>query len=93
MTIISIDKINGIHRIEQQSGRQTVWLDGYAEVPQELERAAFESLGYCEIEIAGSKVIRLTPTEKPPAEPPPEPQTDDIYTELAKAIRQGVNSI
>lgn len=23
----------------------------------------------------------------------PEPQTDDVYTELAKAIREGVNSI
>ena len=26
-------------------------------------------------------------------EPTPEPQTDDVYTELAKAIREGVNSI
>lgn len=26
-------------------------------------------------------------------ETPPKPQTDDVYTELAKAIREGVNSI
>lgn len=93
MTIISIDKINGIHRIEQQSGRKTVWLDGYAEVPQELERTAFESLGYCEIEVADGKITNLTLTEKPPIEPISEPQTDDVYAELAKAIREGVNSI
>ena len=31
--------------------------------------------------------------ELPQTEPTPEPQTDDVYTELAKAIREGVNSI
>ena len=28
-----------------------------------------------------------------PEVPTPEPQTDDVYAELAKAIREGVNSI
>lgn len=28
-----------------------------------------------------------------PQAPTPEPQTDDVYAELAKAIREGVNSI
>ena len=28
-----------------------------------------------------------------PQTPTPEPQTDDVYADLAKAIREGVNSI
>ena len=46
LTIISKEKVNGLHPIESQSGRTTVWLEGYVEVPAHLIDIAWESCGY-----------------------------------------------
>ena len=75
MTIIQIDSVgNGLHRIEQQSGRRACWLEGYIEVPAHLEAAAWDTCGYCDLTIEGGKLVGVTPTERPAPEALPEPE-------------------
>lgn len=66
MTIIQIEALGGLHRIERQSGRRACWLEGYIEVPVHLEAEAWETRGYCDLTIEGGKLVGVTPTERPP---------------------------
>lgn len=97
LTIISKEKVNGLHPIEAQSGRTEVWLDGYVEVPEHLIDLAWETCGYCDLVFdENGNLTEIIPTEKPviPDEPDPTPTTGDVsMDELAEAIKEGVNSI
>ena len=95
LTIISKEKVNGLHPIESQSGRTAVWLEGYVEVPKHLIVKAWESCGYCDLVFdENGNLTDIIPTEKPEPEPTPEPPTADVsFDELAAAIKEGVNAI
>ena len=91
-TIISKEKINGLHPIESQSGRKRVWLDGYVEVPTHLIDIAWETCGYCDLAFDEEGTLTdIIPTEKPDVPPSEEPMSE--MDELAKAIKEGVNSL
>lgn len=91
-TIISKEKTNGLHYIESQSGRTTVWLDGYIEVPPRLIDVAWGSCGYCDLIFDDEgNLTDIIPTEKPILPEPETPKSD--IDEIAEAIRKGVNSI
>lgn len=75
-TIISKEKINGLHPIESQSGRTAVWLDGYVAVPDHLIDIAWETCGYCDLVFGDNgNLVDIIPTEKPQVEPVVEPLT------------------
>lgn len=72
MTIIQISALpTGQHPMESQSGRESCWLEGYIAVPQNLESAVWDTLGWCDLQIEDGVLVGITPTERP--EPEPEP--------------------
>ena len=73
MTIIELQASQeGGRGIQAQSHRRVCWLPGYIEVPPHLEALAWDTGGYCDLDIRDGKLVGSTPTEKP--EPPaPEP--------------------
>ena len=96
--IISLEKTEGIHNIQSQSHRTSVWLDGYVEVPEHLIDVAWETCGYCDLVFDDEgNLTEIIPTEKPVIPEPettPEPVTADVsFDELAAAIKEGVNAI
>ena len=95
MLIISVEKVNGVHILEEQSGRVRPWFEGYIEVPSNLIEKVWESLGYCNLVIDDNrKLVDIELTEKPEPEPTPETPTTDVnFDELAAAIKEGVNAI
>lgn len=84
LTIISKEKINGLHQIESQSGRTSVWLEGYVEVPEHLIDLAWETCGYCDLVFDEDKnFIGIIPTEKPVIEEPIlKPNTEERIAAL-----------
>ena len=66
MTIIKIlaDE-NNQHSLESQSHRTECWLDGYIAVPQELEKKAWNSLGFCDLVIEDGVLTDILPKEIP----------------------------
>lgn len=77
MTIIKITSLeNSQHPIQSQSGRTSCWLPGYIEVPAHLERAAWATLGWCDLDIQDGVLVGVTPTEKPEPEPAPYVPTE-----------------
>lgn len=70
MTIINKES----HTVEWRDNERENWMgDGWVVVPPELEQAARESGGCCELAFDRSgALVGLTPTEKPPR-PEPEP--------------------
>ena len=58
MVIIELNSTDGkFHHFQSQSHRTECWLDGYIEVPKELETKVFESCGYCELIIENDILI------------------------------------
>lgn len=85
MTIIEINaRPDGGHGLQSQSGRTSCWLEGWVEVPSNLEAQVWATVGYCDLQIEDGKLMGITPTERPEPEPEPEPQptTDDILNAL-----------
>lgn len=77
MTIIKkIPDWNGWHDIEEQSHRKNCWIDGYIAVPASLEKLAWDSGGWCDLEIQDGVLVGITPTEKPIPSDPEEPGDD-----------------
>ena len=75
MTIIQIEALDtGQHPIQSQSGRTSCWLEGWVEVPEHLESAVWDSLGWCDLDIQDGVLVGITPTERPdePEAPPTE---------------------
>lgn len=96
MTIIQISALpSGQHPVQSQSDRDTCWLDGYIEVPEHLESAVWDTLGWCDLQIEDGVLVGITPTEHP--EPEPEPYTPTIEEritalELAQLYSMGVET-
>ena len=66
MTIIKIQaNENNRHLLESQSHRTECWIDGYIKVPQELEKKAWDCLGYCDLVIENCILINILPKEIP----------------------------
>ena len=78
MTIIQIEALDtGQHPIQSQSGRTACWLEGWVEVPEHLESAVWDSLGWCDLDIQDGVLVGITLTERPEPEPePPAPPTE-----------------
>ena len=84
LTIIEIKaREDGGHGLQSQSHRTECWLEGWLAVPPELERAAWDCGGYCDLDIQDGKLVGLTPRERPP-KPEPEP---DLRPQYAAAMR------
>ena len=84
MTIIQIEALDtGQHPIQSQSGRTACWLEGWVEVPEHLESAVWDSLGWCDLDIQDGVLVGITPTERP--EPEPEPETPPTELEQLRA--------
>ena len=66
MTIIKIlaDE-NNLHSLESQSHRTECWLDGYIAVPQELEKKAWDCMGYCDLVINDGVLTDILPKDIP----------------------------
>lgn len=96
MTIIQISALpTGQHPVESQSDRSACWLDGYIEVPTHLESQAWETLGWCDLQIEDGVLTGITPTERPELEPEPYvPTLEERITalELAQLYSMGVET-
>ena len=65
------------HGLQSQSHRTENWMgEGWIEVPPQLEQAAWDCCGYCNLEIQDGKLVGITPVERPP-EPEPEPTAEE----------------
>lgn len=66
MTIIEINaRPDGGHGLQSQSGRTSCWLEGWVEVPANLEAQVWDTLGYCDLTIEDCVLTAITPTERP----------------------------
>lgn len=66
MTIIQISPFEtGQHPIQSQSGRDLCWLEGWIEVPPQMEKDVWDCLGWCDLDIQDGKLVSITPTERP----------------------------
>lgn len=76
MTIIKANpEKDGFHHIQSQSGRTSCWLDGYIEVPAHLEAAAWDCMGYCDLQITDGVLTGITPVD------PPAPDLEPLKAE------------
>lgn len=86
MTIIEIEsRPDGGHGLQSQSGRTSCWLEGWVEVPANLEDDVWETLGWCDLTIEDGKLTGITPTERPEPEPEPEPEPTQLDRVEAQA--------
>ena len=77
MTIIKIEQTSeGFHEMQSQSNRLCCWLDGWISVPDDLEKTAWETGGWCYLEILDGVLVGITPKEKPIPSDPEEPVDD-----------------
>lgn len=77
MTIIQIEaNEKGQHFIQSQGNRRSCWIPGYIEVPPQLEGEAWNSLGFCYLEIKDGVLTGITPREIPQIPAPPHQYTD-----------------
>lgn len=89
MTIIQIKSLEGgQHPLESQSGRTSCWLDGYISVPEHLEDKAWETLGWCDLDIRDGVLVDIIPTARP--EPEPEPTPAPSYEERLAALESAM---
>lgn len=66
MTIIEINaRPDGGHGLQSQSGRSFCWLDGWIEVPSNLESRVWETAGYCDLTIKDGILTAIIPIERP----------------------------
>ena len=75
LTIIEIEaRADGGHGLQSQSHRTECWLEGWIAVPPQLEQAAWDCRGYCELDIQDGVLVGLTTGQMPEREPAPEPE-------------------
>lgn len=68
MLIMQIEpQESGQHSLQSQSGRTECWLEGWVEVPAELESKVWGCLGYCGLVMEGEALVDVTPGEVPAA--------------------------
>ena len=93
-TIIEIEgRPDGGHGLQSQSHRTECWLEGWIAVPPELEKAVWDCVGYCTLDIRDGVLVGITPTERPEPEPQPEPEPtlEERVTSLENAIERGLS--
>ena len=75
MLIVKINNENNFHPFESQTYRDKCWLNGYMEVPKNLEKALVDSNGYCDLIIEDGVLTDIIP--RPDCKPimPPTPLT------------------
>lgn len=61
MLIVQIDAKNNFHSFESQSNRAECWMEGYIEVPKELEIKLITSKGYCDLIIEEGVLKNILP--------------------------------
>lgn len=94
MRIIEIAPLeNGAHR--NQNGGMSVVPSGWAVIPADM---VCENFPFGEVEVAEidgvMTVTKWTPGEMPEPKPTPEPEgPENIWDELDKAYREGVDSV
>lgn len=89
MTIIELTaREDGGHALQSQSGRSSCWLDGWIEVPANLETAVWDTLGWCDLQIENGKLVGITPAERP--EPEPEPTSIPTQEERLSALEEAM---
>ena len=82
LTIIELAaREDGGHGLQSQSHRTECWLEGWIAVPPELEQAAWDCRGYCELEVQDGVLTGLTPTQ-PPEEPAAYIPTEEQSTRV-----------
>lgn len=88
MYIIKTEKEkNGMHLIQSQSHRTECWLDGYIEVPKELEDAAAMCEGFCDLTIENGVLVGITARpDLKPAEAEKGITTEERLEALEKAV-------
>lgn len=89
MTIVEIAaRPDGGHGLQSQSGRETCWIEGWIEVPTQLEKQVWDSLGWCDLDIQEGKLVSITPTARPdpPPAPPKIPTTEERVAALESAM-------
>lgn len=92
MVIIKINAIEtGQHILQAQSGRTECWLDGYIAVPEALETKAWETLGWCDLDIRDGVLVDIIPTTQP--EPGPEPTPAPSYEARLAALESAFTEI
>ena len=73
MTIIEVSSDQrGFHNLQSQTGWDKCWLDGWIEVPPQLEAQVWDTLGWCNLNIQGGVLVGITPIQRPD---PPEPES------------------
>ena len=89
MTIIEINaRPDGGHGLQNQSGRTSCWLEGWVEVPANLEAQVWATVGYCDLQIEDGKLVGITPTKRP--EPVPESAPIPTQEERLSALEEAV---
>ena len=91
MLIVKIESDdNGLHLIQSQSHRKECWLEGYVEVPKELESKVIASEGYCVLSIYNGKLFDIKPTDKPEM-PTPKIEEEITALDILNALTGGVD--
>ena len=89
MTIIELTaREDGGHGLQSQSGRSSCWLDGWIEVPANLEADVWATVGYCDLQIENGKLVGITPTKRP--EPVPESASIPTQEERLSALEEAM---
>lgn len=91
MTIISIEKINGLHPI--QTWHVADIPDGWAVVPDDMVQSAFATCGYCEIEVEDGILKSFTATERPVINEPDAPPSNDELAEENKLLKAQIAAL
>lgn len=61
MLIVKIKDDNGFHPSEFQNDRNECWMEGYIEVPKDLESALVSSKGFCDLVIKEGVLTDVVP--------------------------------
>ncbi|WP_297213839.1 toxin-antitoxin system toxin subunit [uncultured Flavonifractor sp.] len=89
LTIIEIAaRPDGGHGLQSQSHRTACWLEGWIEVPPQLEQAVWDCRGYCQLEIQDGVLTGVVPGQ-PPAPPEAGPDTATVLNTLLGVTENG----
>lgn len=84
LTIIEIAAHeDGRHGLVGQAGKAECWLEGWIEVPDELENTAWTCHGYCDLDIQDGVLVGITPKPIPKPVPTKEQQIAALKAELS----------
>lgn len=86
MVIIEIENKNGFHEIQSQSHRTSCWMEGWVEVPADLEQKVWDCMGWCDLNIQDGKLIAITPIERPASDIEPIKQQKITQSKIDLAI-------